>query len=96
MNKTDNKTWNGYIKTLNFRINPHSNGGEAIILNVDLFDNGDGVVFTNTSLTLHCYGTFTVKLDISEGFEELTNAFLSVKEEITNYENLKKTEGGRK
>jgi hypothetical protein len=47
-----------YIKTFTCTLNPQDNGGEAIILEVDVYKNGDGEMYTDTHIKTQCYGTF--------------------------------------
>jgi hypothetical protein len=47
-----------YIKTFTCTLNPQDNGGEAIILEVDVYKNDDGERYTDTHIKTQCYGTF--------------------------------------
>lgn len=38
-----------------FTFNPEDNGGEALMLKTQFFDNGDGVLYTNQEITLQSY-----------------------------------------
>lgn len=53
------------LATVSTVLNPESNGGESIVLAVEIFDNGDAAaglpngIFTIGSMTLNSYGNFS-------------------------------------
>lgn len=54
------KTDRDYVESLSVCLNEHDNGGEAVTLAVDVYDNGDGPphnIYYNIKLQTHCYGT---------------------------------------
>jgi hypothetical protein len=66
-----------YIKTVSVALDGNG-GGEAVILEVDFFHNGDkeNAVFTNISISNHCYGSHVSKISyFSLGIESFLEAF---------------------
>jgi len=62
-----------YQHTLSSCLNPQDNGGEAILLQVDVFNNGEGD-YSYTKLNTHCYGTSQVEVFLGVGIDELKEA----------------------
>lgn len=48
-----------YVESYSICVNPEDNGGEAVIVQVDVFDNGDDErnIYNNLRIQTHCYGT---------------------------------------
>lgn len=80
----------GYINTVSLTLNPEDNGGEAVILEVDQFRNDDGLIFTNTHISNHCYGVSTARLSFySVGFDRLADACRSLVDHMTRCHSLR-------
>jgi hypothetical protein len=43
------------LQTLKHTVNRHANGGEALTIETDIFDNGDGEAFVNQRIILMSY-----------------------------------------
>lgn len=75
-----------YVKTVSILVNPEDNGGESIILAVDVFDNGDGLpqgLYTNVHLETSCYGASSSKISLyGVGFYGLLDAMKAVEKRI--------------
>jgi hypothetical protein len=56
-----------YVKSFVEHLNPNDNGGEAVILSVDVYDNGDDEdsVYTNITLEINCYGTSSSTIQLN-------------------------------
>lgn len=77
-----------YTHSVICHLNPHNNGGEAVSLTVDFFDNGDGHtlhsdgIFSKLSLTTTCYGISESTISLGQiGLEEFEKAIKLIKEE---------------
>lgn len=69
----------GYLVTLN----PNDNGGEAISLGVDIYNNGDADQnhLFNLTLIASCYGTSLSKITMwGVSLDDLEDAIKSIKE----------------
>lgn len=79
-----------YVKTISCVLNPADNGGEAIVLEVDVFDNGDKTnnIYTNMTLHSHCYGTSEASLSLyNVSVAHLGQACKLISEKISALEN---------
>ena len=72
-----------YQYSLSVCLNDHDNGGEAVTLKIDVYDNGDdeNSIYYNTFLKTQCYGTSSTEIalwsvsleNIKEGIDTLIN-----------------------
>ena len=73
-----------YIKSFKYLLNPQDNGGEAIFLVVDLYNNGDDGpegYWTATSLETNCYGVSGTTIRTFIPIEQLKEAVDKIYEE---------------
>lgn len=77
----------GYQHTLVCCLNPDDNGGESVILAVDVFDNGDpppNNISNNISIETVCYGTHSTSLGLSNiNLGQLAEAIQALQLEMT-------------
>lgn len=63
-----------YSRTLSCVVNPDDNGGEAVTLSIDVYDNGIRK-FANTFIETQCYGVHSARIGLfGVEFEQLTKA----------------------
>lgn len=74
-------------------INKKDNGGEAVDLTIELYDNGDGIpngIYTNILIDAICYGTHSTVLSINScDLDDLINVCNSLKEKLENFKREK-------
>lgn len=76
-----------YVESLSTTVNGEI-GGEAIILRIDIYDNGDKKdnIYTNAKITVNCYGESSAEIRIfGAGFEGLNKACQSIESILRNY-----------
>lgn len=66
-----------YVTTFCYHVNPNDNGGEAVFINVDVFDNGDEThnLYCVTEIQALCYGTSKTILTLHLGPKDFLRAF---------------------
>ena len=69
-----------YVKTIAVTLNPDDNGGESVILSVDLYNREDSL-YTTFSLKTYCYGISSAEITC-QGFELLVKAVEQLKKEL--------------
>lgn len=82
-----------YVESLSVVVNPQDNGGQAVTVEVDVFDNGDekDAIYTCTSLKVQCYETHTTVLSFwSVGLSDLSSAFDMLKDRVKWREDSRK------
>lgn len=52
-----------YLHTFRTVANPEDNGGESVVVEVDVFDNGDSLYY-NTHIETNCYGTSKARISL--------------------------------
>lgn len=69
-----------YVKTFVAWLNPKDNGGESVCLEVDVFKNGDGQLWTNFRIESQCYGVNSTQMNFySVPFNNLAEACNEIK-----------------